>query len=110
MRHRIWVLTFLNDRDHVTELNNTRPKQPFFFLKPSSSLLYPGAGPVVRPRGVDLHYEIELALIIGKDVKDLEPSDEQGAIDAIESAFPKPSQIYYAKFSRLCFEYRHDGP
>ena len=72
-------------RDHIKELNNTRPKQPFFFLKPTSSLLLPGEGPVVRPRGVDLHYEIELALIIGKQVKDLEASDEKGAIDAIES-------------------------
>lgn len=71
--------------DHVTELNNQRPKQPFFFLKPPSSLLLPGAGPVIRPKGVDLHYEVELALIIGKQVKNLEASDEQGALDAIES-------------------------
>lgn len=74
-----------NYADHVTELNNQRPKQPFFFLKPPSSLLLPGAGPVIRPKGVDLHYEVELALIIGKQVKNLEASDEQGALDAIES-------------------------
>jgi len=36
---------------------------------------------------VDLHYEVELALIIGKRVKDLEPDDEKGALDAIESMF-----------------------
>lgn len=71
--------------DHVTELNNQRPKQPFFFLKPPSSLLLPGAGPVIRPKGVDLHYEVELALIIGKQVKNLEASDEQTALDSIES-------------------------
>ncbi|EON97898.1 putative 2-keto-4-pentenoate hydratase protein [Phaeoacremonium minimum UCRPA7] len=74
-----------NYADHVTELNNTRPKQPFFFLKPASSIVLPGAGPVIRPKGVDLHYEVELALIMGKPVKDLKPDDEQGAIDAIES-------------------------
>jgi len=74
-----------NYADHVTELNNQRPKQPFFFLKPPSSLLLPGAGPVIRPKGVDLHYEVELALIIGKQVKNLEESDEQGALDSIES-------------------------
>lgn len=72
-------------RDHVAELNNTKPKQPFFFLKPPSSVLLPGAGPVIRPRGVDLHYEVELALIIGKEVKNLEPEDEKGAFDAVES-------------------------
>ncbi|KAL5321197.1 hypothetical protein ACEPPN_012009 [Leptodophora sp. 'Broadleaf-Isolate-01'] len=62
-----------------------RPKQPFFFLKPASSILPPGAGPVIRPRGVDLHYEVELALVMGKTVKDLEAGDMKGALDAIES-------------------------
>ncbi|KAK4449259.1 hypothetical protein QBC34DRAFT_299575 [Podospora aff. communis PSN243] len=74
-----------NYADHVTELNNVRPKQPFFFLKPTSSILLPGEGPVIQPRGVDLHYEVELALILGKQVQNLEASDEQGAMDAIES-------------------------
>lgn len=81
-----------NCRDHVKELNNQRPKQPFFFLKPTSSILPPGAGPVIRPKGVDLHYEIELALIMGKQVKDLEASDEKGALDAIESSLPPLSK------------------
>ncbi|KAI5862164.1 hypothetical protein GGS23DRAFT_108794 [Durotheca rogersii] len=74
-----------NYADHITELNSARPQQPFFFLKPTSSLLLPGAGPVIRPRGVDLHYEVELALILGKDVKDLDANDEKGALDAIEN-------------------------
>jgi len=74
-----------NYADHITELNSARPKQPFFFLKPPSSILAPGEGPVIRPKGVDLHYEVELALIIGKKVKDLEADDEKGAMDAIES-------------------------
>lgn len=73
--------------DHITELSSARPKQPFFFLKPASSILAPGEGPVIRPKGVDLHYEVELALIIGKRVKDLEADDEKGAMDAIESTF-----------------------
>lgn len=34
---------------------------------------------------MDLHYEVELALIMGKQVKDLEPTDEKGALEAIES-------------------------
>lgn len=66
-------------------MNSARPKQPFFFLKPASSILPPGAGPVIRPKGVDLHYEVELALIMGKQLKNLEASDEKGAFDAIES-------------------------
>ncbi|KAK3695309.1 hypothetical protein B0T22DRAFT_370850 [Podospora appendiculata] len=74
-----------NYADHIAELNSARPKQPFFFQKPTSSILLPGAGPVIRPRGVNLHYEVELALILGKQVKDLDAADEQGALDAVES-------------------------
>ncbi|OBT38728.1 hypothetical protein VE00_10769 [Pseudogymnoascus sp. WSF 3629] len=69
---------------HAAELNNAQPKQPFFFLKPASSMLLPGAGPVQRPEGVDLHYEVELALIIGRTVRDLAPDDTKGAMHAIE--------------------------
>lgn len=71
--------------DHIKELNSARPKQPFFFLKPPSSIHLKEDGPVIRPKGVDLHYEVELALIMGKKVKNLEASDEKGAFDAIES-------------------------
>lgn len=74
--------------DHVTELNNQRPKQPFFFLKPASSILLPGEGPVIQPKGVNLHFEVELALIMGKQVRDLSASDEAGAMAAIESRSP----------------------
>lgn len=73
--------------DHITELNNAKPKQPFFFLKPSSAILCPGEGPVLRPRGTNIHYEVELGLVMGKTVRDLDPKDEKGALDAIHSQF-----------------------
>lgn len=59
-----------NYADHITELNNSRPTQPFFFLKPPSSMLLPGRGPILAPRGVNCHYEVELALVMGRTVKD----------------------------------------
>ncbi|KAJ5226159.1 hypothetical protein N7468_007384 [Penicillium chermesinum] len=74
-----------NYADHIAELNNTTPKQPFFFLKPPSSILLPGAGPILRPKGVSLHYEVELGVVIGKTLRDLDPRDEQGALDAIQN-------------------------
>lgn len=40
---------------------------------------------MIRPKGVSLHYEVELALILGKRVRDLNVHDEQAALDAIES-------------------------
>lgn len=60
-----------------------RPKQPFYFLKPPSSIVLPGAGPVIQPKGIDLHYEVELGLIMGKQLRDFN-GDEKGAIDAVE--------------------------
>ncbi|KAL8808422.1 MAG: hypothetical protein Q9223_001587 [Gallowayella weberi] len=73
-----------NYADHIAELNNARPKKPFFFLKPSSSILPPKSGPVLRPAGVNLHYEVELALIMGKTLRDLDAKDEKQAMEAIE--------------------------
>ncbi|EPS35716.1 hypothetical protein H072_10868 [Dactylellina haptotyla CBS 200.50] len=70
--------------DHITELNNARPKQPFFFLKPPSSILEHGGGPVLCPKGVNLHYEVELGLIMGKKLTDFDERDIKGAIDAID--------------------------
>ncbi|KAL8912353.1 MAG: hypothetical protein Q9171_002640 [Xanthocarpia ochracea] len=73
-----------NYAEHITELNSARPKQPFFFLKPPSSIVPPASGPVLRPLGVNLHYEVELALIMGQTVRDLDANDEKRAMEAID--------------------------
>lgn len=70
---------------HIKELNNTAPQQPFFFLKPSSSVLEPNLGPMLVPNGVVAHYEVELAISLGKDLKNLPPSfSAEEALDAID--------------------------
>lgn len=68
-------------------MKNTKPKQPFFFLKPPSSIVLPGEGAVLRPKGIDLHFEVELALIIGKTVRNLQAEDTEGALEAIQGGF-----------------------
>ena len=45
-----------NYADHVKELNNAIPKEPFFFLKPTTSYL-PSGGKVEIPRGIIAHHE-----------------------------------------------------
>lgn len=109
-------LTELN-RDHIAELNSARPKQPFFFLKPSSSILPPQSGPVLRPRGVKLHYEVELALIMAREVRDLDANDEDGAMDAIEGlseaagkAGGNGGSSVMADENRILLGHRYDGP
>lgn len=87
--------------DHIKELNNARPKQPFFFLKPPSSILLPNAGPVLQPRGVIMHYEVELALVMGRELRDFDERDTKGAVEAIDSMFsslrycPSPGSSFW---------------
>ncbi|KAF5209456.1 hypothetical protein E0198_003756 [Clavispora lusitaniae] len=70
---------------HIKELNNMAPSQPFFFLKPSSSVLRPNNGPFLVPKGVVAHYEVELAFTLNKTLKNLPPTfSAQEALDAIE--------------------------
>lgn len=71
---------------HIKELNNAKPTEPFFFLKPSSAVLLPNNGPVLVPKNVIVHHEIELACVIGKTLKDLDPETfgPEEALDAIE--------------------------
>ncbi len=45
-----------NYADHVKELKNTLPKEPFFFLKPTTSYLSSG-GVIEIPRGISAHHE-----------------------------------------------------
>lgn len=70
---------------HIKELNNATPSEPFFFLKPRSSVLKPGEGPFLVPKGVVVHHEVEFAFILGKTLKNLLPSfSREEALDAIE--------------------------
>ncbi len=71
-----------NYADHVKELGNTRPTEPFFFLKPATSLLHPNAGPILAPAGVDLHYEVELAAVVGKTADEVR--DDKSALGYIK--------------------------
>lgn len=60
---------------HARELENEVPDCPTFFLKPPSSLL-PNGGTVIIPDGSkEVHHEVELAIFIGRDGKDI-PKEE----------------------------------
>ncbi|EIW84715.1 hypothetical protein CONPUDRAFT_162067 [Coniophora puteana RWD-64-598 SS2] len=65
-----------NYMEHVKELNNTAPKEPFFFLKPTSSYV-PSGSPVEIPRGVLAHHEVELGVVIGKNGRDILQADAE---------------------------------
>lgn len=62
-----------NYADHAAEMGGPPPAEPLMFLKPNTSVVGPG-DPIVLPRqSVDVHYEGELAVVIGRICKDVAP-------------------------------------
>jgi 2-keto-4-pentenoate hydratase/2-oxohepta-3-ene-1,7-dioic acid hydratase in catechol pathway len=56
----------LNYVAHIAESGATAPDIPLIFMKPSSAVVGPGA-PIIYPHeGRNLHFEAELAVVIGK--------------------------------------------
>ena len=66
---------------HAKELGNEVPDEfPLIFMKNVSGLLHSG-GEIIHPTySTELHHEVELVLVIGKDIKD---ADNESAEDAI---------------------------
>lgn len=62
-----------NYADHVKEMGNDVPTEPLLFLKPNTSVVGPD-DPIVLPSfSQEVSYEAELAVVIGKITKDVEP-------------------------------------
>ena len=68
----------LNYKSHLG--NRPQPDHPEIFYKAVTALQDPG-GPIEVPRdATDLHYEGELAVVIGKQVKNVSPEEARAAI------------------------------
>ncbi|MET0838110.1 MAG: fumarylacetoacetate hydrolase family protein [Marmoricola sp.] len=56
---------------HAAEMGSDLPEEPLMFLKPNTSVVGPG-DPIFYPRQTqDLHYEGELAVVIGRICRDV---------------------------------------
>jgi 5-carboxymethyl-2-hydroxymuconate isomerase len=62
-----------NYADHIRELGNEIPGAPVVFIKPSSSVIGEAEAIVIPPYSRECHYEVELALLIGKTGKNIPP-------------------------------------
>lgn len=58
----------LNYRDHAEELKMPIPDEPLIFLKPPTSLIGPEDYILLPPESREVHYEGELAVVIGKEL------------------------------------------
>jgi 2-keto-4-pentenoate hydratase/2-oxohepta-3-ene-1,7-dioic acid hydratase in catechol pathway len=62
-----------NYADHAAEMGGDVPAEPLMFLKPNTSVVGPG-DPVFYPRqSSNVHYEGELAVVIGRICRDVTP-------------------------------------
>ncbi|MEO8132815.1 MAG: fumarylacetoacetate hydrolase family protein, partial [Betaproteobacteria bacterium] len=70
----------LNYVNHIKEVGAKTPKIPLLFMKPDSAVVGPDV-PVVYPReGQDVHYECELAVVIGKRARRVSAADAPGFV------------------------------
>ncbi|XP_071536052.1 oxaloacetate tautomerase FAHD1, mitochondrial-like [Panulirus ornatus] len=70
-----------NYRDHCRELGNAVPTKPLLFMKPPSSYLEEGCGPILIPRGCcNCHHEVELGVVIGNKCQDVPEQDVMSCI------------------------------
>lgn len=65
----------LNFADHAEELELSTPEDPALFFKPSTSLIGHRAK-IVAPPGIEyMHYEVELAVVIGRAARNVKAAD-----------------------------------
>lgn len=62
-----------NYAEHAAELGNLPPSEPMFFLKAPSALIGPGETIVIPHQNHAIHWEAELAVVIGRRAKRVTP-------------------------------------
>jgi 2-keto-4-pentenoate hydratase/2-oxohepta-3-ene-1,7-dioic acid hydratase in catechol pathway len=55
-----------NYADHAAEMGGTPPERPLMFLKPTTALVGPDDPIVLPPESAEVHFEAELAVVIGR--------------------------------------------
>ena len=69
-----------NYADHAAEMGNEVPAEPMMFLVPNTAVVGPGDPVVIPPLTSEVHYEGELAVIIGRMCKDVTPEEASKVI------------------------------
>ena len=64
-----------NYADHAAEMKGEVPTEPLMFLKPSSSIIGPGDAIRLPTISNIVHHEAELAVVIARMCRDVEPED-----------------------------------
>ena len=70
-----FVAIGLNYSDHAKEVGAEAPKEPIVFMKANSSVCGPNDDVEIEKNSKKLDWEVELGIIIGKEVKNTEEKD-----------------------------------
>jgi len=65
----------MNYKSHILEQDGRFPEKPVLFAKANSSIIKNGENIIYPPQTTELDYEVELAVIIGKKMKNI-PKDQ----------------------------------
>lgn len=69
-----------NYADHAAEMKRDVPEEPLVFLKPASAVVRTGQTVRLPPQSQDVHHEIELVAVVGKEGRNIA---EENALDHV---------------------------
>ncbi|PLB37297.1 fumarylacetoacetate hydrolase family protein [Aspergillus candidus] len=103
----------LNYASHAAEMKLGIPDVPTLFMKPSTSLADPWPAPTVLPKLTQVDntgdYESEMAVVIGRDAKDVSEADALDYVLGYTAANDVSSRTSQMNQSQWCFSKGFDG-
>ncbi|PLN80310.1 hypothetical protein BDW42DRAFT_171255 [Aspergillus taichungensis] len=103
----------LNYASHAAEMKLAIPDVPTLFMKPSTSLADPWPAPTVLPKLTQVDntgdYESEMAVVIGRDAKDVSEADALDYVLGYTAANDVSSRTSQMNQSQWCFSKGFDG-
>lgn len=72
-----------NYAKHIEEMKSERTKDPVVFLKPRSSLIFNEESIYLPKQSSNIHHEVELVLLIGKESKNISVDEALQTVQAI---------------------------
>ncbi len=70
----------LNYADHAREAGREIPDEPMLFMKPSTAVIGPGAMILYPPQTKNLHFEGELAIVVGRTARNVTEREVRGYV------------------------------
>ena len=102
-----WVLTVLKYVSHAAEMKLAIPEFPTLFIKPATSLADPWPAPTILPKITQQDntgdYESEMAIVIGRDAKDVREADALDYVLGYTASNDISSRTSQMNQSQWCF-------